>query len=319
MAGKRQIRMQSEGDVTGMSEDTLSNACIKNELEKWKLMNEMHTLMVGEKQSSMENRRNLRKLKDEITKMLAEGCVYKSHGFQKYDPFVASADEKENLEEGFKSNGYNKSLSMGSFPSITETSSYVKSNLKSYGRKRDRKSSERSLMSIPNTLPTIDVSDNTTAQFEDTDDENDVVETTGNLASSLALSFHGMVLWRQKIRDRIVEKERAKTEPPVRHHPKVETKNMTNRYKSMFAGNCRTCHAMKKFVEKEATIMINQVDSPLYQKRMSQIEKLKLKCQIPEIIRRDRSTSAIFRDFESYKANKIQDKKRKVKEWQVSQ
>ncbi|XP_061179195.1 uncharacterized protein LOC133187811 [Saccostrea echinata] len=317
MAGRRQTRTQSEGDVIGMSEEALLSTSIKNELEKWKLMNEMHTLVCGEKQCSMENSRKLRKLKEDITKMLAEGCVYKLHGFKKYDPFLSNFREKENMEEGLKPKALIKSLSTGTFPSISETGNYVKTNIKSYERKVDKKDSDISPATIPNTLTNIDLPD-ISSHFEENNEENEEFAPCTDLLSSLSNSFHGMIMWRQKIRDRIIEKEKAKVDPPVRYHPKVETKNI-NRYKHMFAGNCRTYYAMKKFVDKEAEIMINKVDSPLYYKKISELEKLKQKCKIPEIIRRDKSTSAIFRDFENYKAQKVQEKKRKVSEWQTSQ
>ncbi|XP_062597396.1 uncharacterized protein LOC134258829 [Saccostrea cucullata] len=318
MAGRRQTRTQSEGDVIGMSEEALLSTSIKNELEKWKLMNEMHALVCGEKQCSMENSRKLRKLKEDITKMLAEGCVYKLHGFKKYDPFLVNFKTKENIEEGPKPNTLTKSLSTGTFPSISETGNYVKTNLKSYERKEVEKK-DILPATIQNTFSNVELPD-IPSQSEESHDENEENEHCTNLLSSLSNSFHGMIMWRQKIRDRIIEKEKAKPDPPVRYHPKVETtpKNIS-RYKDMFAGNCRTYYAMKKFVDKEADIMINKVDSPLYYKKISELEKLKQKCKIPEIIRRDKSTSAIFRDFENYKAQKVQEKRRKVSEWQTPQ
>lgn len=319
MAGRRQPRMQSEGDVIGMSGEALSSTSIKNELEKWKLMNEMHSLICDEKQSTMSNSRKLRKLKDDVTKMLAESCVYKLHGFQRYDPFLADSetDEKNEEKRTTVSNELNKSDSSGTLPSISETGSYVKSNLKSYDRKGIKMVDVVS-MTIAKTLPPVDISENTSSNVDENDVENEGENSKCSVISPLAMSFHGMVLWRQKIRDRIIEKEKAKREPSVRYHPKVETQTVTNRYKQMFPGNCRTYFAMKKFVEKEADTMINKVDSPLYYKKISQLEKLKKKCQIPEIIRRDRSTSAIFKDFKSYKAKKVTDKNRKVADWQTA-
>lgn len=319
MTGRRQPRMQSEGDVIGMSGEALSSTSIKNELEKWKLMNEMHSLICDEKQSTMSNSRKLRKLKDDVTKMLAESCVYKLHGFQRYDPFLAESETSEKNEDKrtTMSNELRKSDSSGTLPSIDETGSYVKSNLKSYDKK-SVKMVDLVSMTITKPLPPMDMSENSSSKIGEIADENEDDNSKCSLITPLAMSFHGMVLWRQKIRERIMEKEKAKSEPSVRYHPKVETQNVTNRYKQMFPGNCRTYFAMKKFVEKEADTMINKVDSPLYYKKISHLEKLKKKCQIPEIIRRDRSTSAIFKDFQSYKAKKITDKNRKVADWQTS-
>nr|XP_022301381.1 uncharacterized protein LOC111109519 [Crassostrea virginica] len=319
MAGRKQPRLQCEGDVIGMSEEALSNTSIKNELEKWKLMNEMHSLTCDEKLNSMNNRRNLRKLKDDVTKMLAEGCVYKLHGFQRYDPFLSGSesdtDEKAEEKRSLKSN-LNKiktTNSSGTLPEIVETGFYVKSNLNTYEKKN-----ENAVTLFGKKVPTLDASDNSSSFFDENDNESDDNNSLSTSLSPLAKSFHGMVLWRQKIRDRIIEKEKTKVEPPVRYHPKVEIQNVTNRYKQMFPGNCRTYFAMKKFVEKEADTMINKVDSPLYSKKMSHLEKLKKKCQIPEIIRRDRSTSAIFRDFKNYKTKKTLIKNQRVTEWQTS-
>ncbi|KAK3103999.1 hypothetical protein FSP39_023543 [Pinctada imbricata] len=90
------LSAEAEGNMMGMSEEAVWSTGVRNELEKWKLENEIGQITSDEKLNYRSKQKELRQLKDDITLMIAEGFVYKTHCFGKYDPFKTPT-ERENF------------------------------------------------------------------------------------------------------------------------------------------------------------------------------------------------------------------------------
>ena len=362
---------ESEGSVVGMSDEAVMNAGTKNDLEKWKLLNEMDQIINDEKLSIRSKGKELRKLQDDMTMMVAEGFVYREHCFGKYDPFK-SPTERENFHVTDQSyDSSKKNTSTNTLPAIIEAKAQNDKTLKCMkdedvdaedsqkdvfpplalsllsknvtfhnqvntaarspprprnlsqpvvhiptdGIKSDRPplrkaASEVQCLKVEERLsfelasPRSEVSK---YEYESDSEEEEGTNTKVGLFSSLTSSLHGLVMWRNRAREKAVEKELERQAEVKKKHkrflPKSTPSTISPDYKAMFPGNCKTYYAMKKFVHKEAEKMINQSDSPMYEKRRERLRKLINKAALPQFIRRDRTTSAIFRDFKNYQTH----------------
>ena len=276
----------------GASSVAASDAATKNEVEKWKLMNKMSHLDTQEKYYKHERSKDIHRLKDELLKMVATGHVFKTHKFAKYDPFCKMEKIEEEMEEDNENGFIHNNLSVKQIPKLAHSVSTLdmfstsSSSIKISNKQRPKS------QSLPNIHQLM---------YAELDDNSKLIsgntEETENLPIILPFRcLANMSIWNQKDESVSVD-----TKPKKRYRKKKVFPKMREEFRQMFPGNCKTSYSMRRFVDKEADIMINQNDSPLYSQKNTKLQRLIEQAKLPELVQRRKTTSAIFRDFKSYK------------------
>ncbi|XP_060074555.1 uncharacterized protein LOC132554265 [Ylistrum balloti] len=326
----------ANSSIVRMSNDAMLQTKMKNKHERWKLLKELKQLISNEKVARVHTRRELETLRDEYMKMIACGCVYKEHCFERYDPVLnrRQTTEKNNVVN----NTFSRQTSMCStqLPDIDDCPGYVrvlkrnpvrrsKSDISDVRRTDDRPTHTAFSRTRFSSIADSNISDISTVEnrnLELDDPENEmkpIPEENGTgdeegeeeekkiasaLSTILAIKFHALVMWKQQIhkvpersvseRPRFVRKKTTGEAPPS-----SDIRAPLSRQPSMLPGDCKTIFGMKKFIEREVSNRIIVLSSP--KKDRAKMDKMIEKVRLPQLIERRKTTSAIFRDFRTYK------------------
>ncbi|XP_033754196.1 uncharacterized protein LOC117337350 [Pecten maximus] len=323
----------ANSSILRMSNEAMLQTKMKNEHERWKLLKELKQLISNEKVARIHNSRELEMLRDEYTKMIACGRVYKEHGFERYDPALnrRPTTEKNNIQNNnLTPFSRQTSLCSTQLPDIDDAPGYVrivkrnpirrsKSDVSEirrtdtvYTRTRFSSIAESNISDISTPV------DNRNIDIDDLENDMEAIpeekitnaeeeeekKITSALSTILAIKLHALVMWKQQMHK---IPERAVSERPrfVRKVTTGEAPPSTNiraplsRPSSLLPGDCKTVFGMKKFIEREVSNRIVVLSSP--KKDKAKLDKMIEKARLPQLIERRKTTSAIFRDFRTYK------------------
>lgn len=314
----------SESSIVRMSNEAMIQTKMKNEHERWKFLKELRQLLSDEKLARLHSRRELNMLREEYTKMLAYGVVYKEHGFRKYDRPVTTKDIPK-VDKALPSLSRQTSI----LPDISDAPSYIRTPTKrnvtrSHSDVSDMKQTDvvcprRRLLSVDDSnlrgdiSYTADVVNDEAKRMEPVPEESpdsadpneDEKKITSALSTIFAIKLQALIMWKQKIqilpnravseRPRFVRQKTMSGETP---HVGV-VRDTRTRPHSLFPGDCKTVFGMKRFLEREVTNKIIVLSSP--KKDKAKLDKMIEGARLPQLIERRKTTSAIFRDFRLYK------------------
>ncbi|XP_069112566.1 uncharacterized protein [Argopecten irradians] len=326
----------ANSSIVRMSNEAMLQTKMKNEHERWKLLKELKQLISSERVARLHSSRELEMLKDEYTKMLACGSVYREHGFERYD---LNTNRRPMTEKSHVQNNNLPQLSRQTSQCsthLTDTADDIPGYVRVLKRAPVRRSksdvsdmrrtqrdvgtrtrfSSIAESDISDISTTVDNNRNTDMddlendmepipeeQITDTaDDEEEKIRSA--ISTILAVKLHALVMWKQHMHK---VPERAASERPrfVRKTTVGEAPPSTNiraplsRQASFLPGDCKTVFSMKKFIEREISNRAVVLSSP--KKDKAKFDKLIEKARLPQLIERRKTTSAIFRDFRTYK------------------
>ncbi|XP_021372417.1 uncharacterized protein LOC110462663 [Mizuhopecten yessoensis] len=319
--------------IVRMSNEAMLQTKMKNEHERWKLLKELKQLISNEKAARLHTTRELEMLRDEYTKMIAYGRVCKEHGFGKYDPQLNRRQMSEKNDVANNSlNIFSRQTSLCStqLPDIDDAPGYVRILKRNPVRrsKSDLSDSRRTDTAYTRTrfssIAESDISDTFTAlddgnpdaecqesemkpipeETRTNEEEKEEQKITSALSSILAIKLQALVMWKQQIHKK---PERVVSERPrfVRRMttgeapPSSDIRAPLTRPPSLLPGECKTVFGMKKFMEREVSNKMFVLSSP--KKDKAKMDKMIEKARLPQLIERRKTTSAIFRDFRTYK------------------
>ncbi|XP_061187067.1 uncharacterized protein LOC133195225 [Saccostrea echinata] len=301
----------------GMSSIAASFTSTQNGLEKWKLERELQQIECEESFIRTNKGKEIHELKDLALKYLATGCVFKQHRFEKYDPFRKEEKVRQDRRQlqsqrcnqksvsGKKTNEKRIIISPRLHRSKTMIDEIVhKEKTPSCGRVHTSLpdiSKPLEMIAIDTDCREKDVLDQMRSKsVSECDDENN---TQIKMSACLLPTIKRVALWEQSSKD---HKEEEKKER-IRH--KKYQPNLKEEFKMMFPGNCKTTYSMRKFIDKETKNVIRDIDTIPRKRNSKEQEHLIKKSQLPEFIDRNKTTSAILRDFRSIKKSLNDDNK----------
>lgn len=286
----------SEG-VQFITSETAAATKLKMDLERWKYEHNLSKINLRWKITQEACSRNVEQAKDEYLKTVAYGKACQNHKFEKYDPFKGEPLDDQ-LRRPKKKKRKVKKYRPDTFKTVAIP-------------ERDDPDTLVNAMPQPGvlTLAALNRSFPQIASRESKERETD----NKSIANS---NFNALVLWKsatQKLFKKEKKKKKEKEEILTR---KAKAKLTVERpvRKNIFPGECKSPAALKKFMEHETEIILQEMIAPQHKKDES-YRKMMEKAQLPELIRRDRSFSAIVRDFKTYKEEKEQRKHTKMIEY----
>lgn len=297
----------------GMSSLAASFTSTQNGLEKWKLSRELQQIECEEYYSRVNKGREIHKLKDLVLEYIATGCVYKQHRFERYDPFKKEETIKKREQKRFRQQRKSDSTSKSKetmktkeeiIPPKLDRSKTTVDQVLQDSRQPSRGRVHQSLPDITRPVERVILHDEFTSEGYVDDDVlrgiqtvriSDLDRDDTKLSLSFLPTIKRVALWEQPNNDQKEDERRER----IRH--KRYQPNLKEEFQKMFPGNCKTSYSMKKFIDRETRNIIRDIDTvPRKLNRRDQDHLIK-KSQLPEFIDRQKSTSAILRDFRSIK------------------
>ncbi|XP_062617385.1 uncharacterized protein LOC134279062 [Saccostrea cucullata] len=306
----------------GMSSIAASFTSTQNGLEKWKLERELQQIECEESFTRTNKGKEIHELKDLALKYIATGCVFKQHRFEKYDPFRKEEKERK-VRRQLQTQKYKHKSVSGKQPNekrliLAPKLHRSKTMIEEIGYKEKSHSRGRIHASLPDISKPLEMielhndvreSDCNVNIFDQlrsksvSDCDCDSEFTQKNMSACLLPTIKRVALWEQSNKD---NKEEEKKER-IRH--KKYQPNLKEEFKMMFPGNCKTTYSMRKFIDKETKNVIRDIDTIPRKRNTREHEHLIKKSQLPEFINRNKTTSAILRDFRSIKKSLNNDDK----------
>lgn len=295
-------------------------AKLKNDLERIRYDKEMKHLLYNEQliKGNLKKREEI--LRNDFKRMIAYGCICKAHSFDKYDPFL-NRRHKHHRDSNVKKESENDTnteseVHLPKLPKNTKRSIHFDEGSSSIVTNSVASSSEVSTGASDRlTLPKLHSPGDTDGE-DNISSVSDMEQTirgtredsTLMKMSTLATGFHALILWKQKIHGGL-HQNKPSSEPPMRNShsriikdAKLKQKH-ENRRTSVFPGDCKTPATMRRFIDHEVESFLFNVKSD---KRKNKARKILEKLHEPQFVQRNKSTSAIFRDFRSYKGIELQ-------------
>lgn len=282
-----------------MSNAGLQTTKVKNQQESNRLGFAVKQLSKHKDFSERLAERDLKSLREEFSRMVAFGQVYKSHSFDRYDPL---------LKKGSGNPCEPKS-------SLDKAAANRKTSLNPLAISSHRKEGD-----VPWDITRQNISKVNGSQA--TQPPNQVRISTPVPTLKRLPSFGRLVsnitrkpsISETEVTSRLGSTRSVRGNSPPKsdvHHleaiPEFEYKRIRKRMKTLphkrdrtiFPGECKSTYEMRKFMEKE-------VEHLLYSwtpsgRREAKIEQIKAEAKMPILVQRTKSTSAILRDFRNYK------------------
>lgn len=283
----------SEG-VKFINPETAAATKLKMDLERWKYEHNLNKINLRWKLAEEACSRNVEQAKDEYLKTVAYGKACQNHKFEKYDPFKG-----EPLDTSLRRSKKKKKKIINYRPDTFKTVQIPE---------MDDPDTLVNSLPQPLTLAALNKSFPQIASRESKDRETE----NKSVANS---NFNALVLWKSAAhklfnKEKQKKKERKKDELLTR---KAKAKLTVERpvRKNIFPGECKSPAALKKFMEHETELVLQEMTAPKH-KKDDKFRKMVDKAQLPNLIRRDRTFSAIVREFKSYKEEKQERKHKKM-------
>ena len=314
------------GGFVRMSSEALVGTHIKNMQEKWRYLNNLKRIITNEKVSKHHAQKQLDLLYDEYKKMLADGFVLRKYRFPKYD--TADNDQEDICSELDKQrihsflpvvqsrsvseirNRTNSEYSTQSKKAEVTYQSKQRAQSEKVHQKVHRAQSEISLDSSSGSMMYLtelpkshyagygkdfnDVFEEIPEEFpfvEEDEIENEIGNKLTESMSQLAVNLHALAMWKHSVK-KIQEEEKSSS------RKKTERKRRF-RKQTLYPGDCKTTYAFKKFLDKEAEERLVVLSKP--RRDIAKIQRQVDRVKFPVVINREKTTSAIFRDFQAYK------------------
>lgn len=267
----------------------------KMDHERWRYENAVHKIDINSKIAEEICSKNVQQAKDDHLKTLAYARVYQLHSFDKYDPF--KDDPLEGKAKRRKRKRKQKPRP-NTFQTIANPEKDDPETLLSLSPQR----STLTIAALNRTFPQI-------STMEPVEKETD----NKSLSNS---HYNALCLWKSATKKLFMKEKKVKAhkEPQLTMKAKAKLEVERPQRKNIFPGECKTQAALRRFMEHETELVMQEMTAPKHKKDES-IRKMVERAQLPDIIRRDKSFSAIVKDFKTYKEEKEERRHRKMIEY----
>ncbi|KAK3102922.1 hypothetical protein FSP39_014961 [Pinctada imbricata] len=281
-----------------MSRRSLLSTRVKNQHETNRLGQE-----VGQIHRKMENEeirhdKDIRRTREQLRRFVASSRVFKEHSFDRYDPFLRQKSARRDVTNipGYQDDRYWRAMeAKEKEPVVIETnpknkwasvisksSSKVTEGTGTQRRENDAKKLSERLRTFVDVKNKPNLESNNNWSIDKTFKESKVMS-----AKSMFETF---------LKNANQDNMKNTGIPRIRRREKTFT---YTRDRTIFAGQCKTTWELRKFMEQEVTCAVFSM-SPEGQRRAN-IERLKAKAKLPSLVQRSKTTSAILKDFRTFK------------------
>lgn len=291
------VQSFSEG-VNYTTSETAASTKIKMDHERWRYEHLVSKLDASYKVAEETCSRNVQQAKDDHLKTVAYARVYQIHSFDKYDPFKDDPIDDKSKRRKRKRKSKRRENTFLTLPNVEKDEPRTLINSPISRQKNTLTYAALNARSFPQIA---------TRESEDIETDNKSMNTS---------HFNALVLWKNA-----AKKLFEKSSPTSDHYSKEQlhskrtvVKHERPQRKNLLPGECKTQAELKRFMEQEAMQVMQEMTTQRQQKD-DNIRKMVEKAQFPDLIRRDKTFSAIVRDFQTYKEEKAQRKHRKMIEY----